>query len=469
MVTPLAMAASSSCCCPQLVMGLSPNHNKPIYGLPVLPRKSTYIIGVTRPRPCFSTFAYFQTPKNTKTTLIKKHGKDCLASISSSSQQTSSVGVAPQFPASPPSSNTIGSPLFWMGVGVALSALFSWAANSLKNYAMQQAFKTMTGQMNTQNNPFSTVPFPVIPPGSSFPFPPSPLPTSGPAGSFTSSPFVSGHATSSPSSVSQFTETVGVAATDLKDPPTPDVIDETRDAEDGPPKIDLEDPPTPDVNDETRYAEDGPQKIAFMDVSPEETLKKSDFENYMDISVTNPSNPNRESVNGNASSSKSGTFQSSSSPGKPSPFLTVEALEKMMENPDLQKMIYPSLPDEMRNPETMKWILQNPQYRQQLEDMLANMGGHQGWDSRTINTMKNFDLNNPDVKQQFDQIGTTPEDAISKIMANPDIAMAFQKPKIQAAIMDLSQNPYNIDKYLGDQEIMHVFDRLSQLFPGMKM
>ncbi|CAH9112924.1 unnamed protein product [Cuscuta europaea] len=461
MVTPLAMAASSSCCCPQLVMGLSPNHNKPIYGLPVLPRKSTYIIGVTRSRPLFSTLVYFQTPKNTKTILIKQHGKDCLASISSSSQHTSSVGVAPQFPASPPSSNTIGSPLFWMGVGVALSALFSWAANSLKNYAMQQAFKTMTGQMNTQNDPFSTVPFPVFPSGSPFSFPPSSLPTSGPAGSFTSSPFVSGHAISSPSSVSQLTQTVGVAATDLEDPPTLDVYDETRDAEDGPPKIDLEDPPISDVNDETRDAEDGPQKIAFMDVSPEETLKKSDFENYMDISVTNPSNPNRETVNGSASSSKSGSFQSSSSP--------VEALEKMMENPDLQKMIYPSLPVEMRNPETIKWMLQNPQYRQQLEDMLANMGGNQGWDSRTISNLKNFDLNNPDVKQQFDQIGTTPEDAISKIMANPDIAMAFQKPKIQAAIMDLSQNPYNIDKYLGDQEIMHVFDRLSQLFPGMKM
>lgn len=39
-----------------------------------------------------------------------------------------------------------------------------------------------------------------------------------------------------------------------------------------------------------------------------------------------------------------------------------------------------------------------------------------------------------------DQIGLTPEEVISKIMANPEVAMAFQNPKVQAAIMDVSQN-----------------------------
>lgn len=36
-----------------------------------------------------------------------------------------------------------------------------------------------------------------------------------------------------------------------------------------------------------------------------------------------------------------------------------------------------------------------------------------------------------------DQIGLTPEQVISKIMANPDVAMAFQNPRVQAAIMDV--------------------------------
>lgn len=36
-----------------------------------------------------------------------------------------------------------------------------------------------------------------------------------------------------------------------------------------------------------------------------------------------------------------------------------------------------------------------------------------------------------------DQIGLSPEEVISKIMANPDVAMAFQNPRVQQAIMDV--------------------------------
>ena len=32
----------------------------------------------------------------------------------------------------------------------------------------------------------------------------------------------------------------------------------------------------------------------------------------------------------------------------------------------------------------------------------------------------------------------TPEEVVSKIMANPEVAVAFQNPKIQTAIMDVS-------------------------------
>jgi hypothetical protein len=31
----------------------------------------------------------------------------------------------------------------------------------------------------------------------------------------------------------------------------------------------------------------------------------------------------------------------------------------------------------------------------------------------------------------------TPEEVVSKIMANPEVAVAFQNPKIQTAIMDV--------------------------------
>ncbi|CAI8605493.1 unnamed protein product [Vicia faba] len=125
------------------------------------------------------------------------------------------------------------------------------------------------------------------------------------------------------------------------------------------------------------------------------------------------------------------------------------------------------LPEEMRKPSTFKWMLQNPEYRQRLEEMINNMGGGIEWDSRMMDTLKNFDLNSPVVKQQFDKIGLSPEEVISKIMANPDVAMAFQNPIVQAAIMDCSQNPMSIAKYQNDKEVMDVFYKISELFPGV--
>ncbi|CAI8602267.1 unnamed protein product [Vicia faba] len=138
-----------------------------------------------------------------------------------------------------------------------------------------------------------------------------------------------------------------------------------------------------------------------------------------------------------------------------------------MEDPTVQKMVYPDLPEEMRKPFTFKWMLQNPEYRQRLEEMLNNMVGGTEWDSRMMDTLKNFDLNSPAVKQQFDQIGLSPEEVISKIMANPDVAMAFQNPRVQAAIMDCSQNPMSIAKYQNDKEVMDVFYKIYELFPGV--
>ncbi|KAA8538711.1 hypothetical protein F0562_028308 [Nyssa sinensis] len=84
-----------------------------------------------------------------------------------------------------------------------------------------------------------------------------------------------------------------------------------------------------------------------------------------------------------------------------------------------------------------------------------------------MDSLKNFDLSSPEIKQQFDQIGLTPEEVISKIMANPDVAMAFQNPRVQAAIMDCSQNPLSIAKYQNDKEVMDVFNKISELFPGV--
>ncbi|XP_031252895.1 protein TIC 40, chloroplastic [Pistacia vera] len=359
-----------------------------------------------------------------------KVGADVFANLSSSSgQHTSSVGVNPNL-AVPPPSSSIGSPLFWVGVGVGLSALFSFAASRLKQYAMQQAMKTMMNQMNTQNNQFSNAAFS---PGSPFPFPtPSP---SGPGAPF------------SPTSQPSVTD---VSATKVEAASATDVKNETE------------------FKSETKV-KDEPKKYAFVDVSPDDTLQKSPFENFEDSETSSSKDSQFQEVtqNGAAFNQGFGDSQGAQSTGKKKGALSVETLEKMMEDPTVQKMVYPYLPEEMRNPTTFKWMLQNPQYRQQLEEMLTNMAGSEEWDKRMMDTLKNFDLNSPDIKQQFDQIGLTPEEVISKIMANPDVAMAFQNPRVQAAIMDCSQNPLSISKYQNDKEVMDVFNKISELFPGV--
>ncbi|KAI3763094.1 hypothetical protein L1987_53544 [Smallanthus sonchifolius] len=369
-------------------------------------------------------------------------GKDCFARISSSSNQhTSSVG-APQIAVPPPSSQ-VGSPLFWVGVGVAFSAVFSWTASYLKKYAMQQAFKTMMGQMDTQNNQFANTGFS---PGSPFPFPPSAAPGLPPGSPF---PFPmptsqGSAATSAPAS--QRTVNVDVPPTKTEATPAPT---ESKD--------DFESPKEP-------------KQSAFVDVSPEETLKTS-FEKIEESTETESPKDSQfadqASQNGSAFTPTDNPFEGASSTGTKNNVMSVEALEKMMDDPTVQKMVYPYLPEEMRNPTSFKWMLQNPQYRQQLQDMLNSMGGSPEWDNRMMDSLKNFDLNSPEVKEQFDQIGLTPEEVISKIMANPEVAMAFQNPRVQAAIMDCSQNPMSIIKYQNDKEVMDVFNKISELFPGV--
>ncbi|PSS31813.1 Protein TIC 40 like [Actinidia chinensis var. chinensis] len=440
---------------PKMVLGFLANPKDMVssrypFGLPFLFRSKTTRIGLNRSTTSISALSRHLDNRARgplrlpKTNVLEKLGRECFASVTSSgSQETSSVGVNPQLAVPPPPSH-FGSPLFWVGVGVGLSALFSLVATNLKKFAMQQAFKTLMGQMDSQNNQFNNAAFS---PGSPFPFPtPS---ASGPAASppFPTAP-PSRPATSPLPATYQSAVTIDTTATVTK----------------------VEAPPATDVKDNTEPKQ--PKKYAFVDVSSEETLQRSPFTEFEETDQSDSSKDAEfaDKVSQNGVSSRPGVGAASewsSSAGKTSSVLSVEALEKMMEDPTVQKMVYPYLPEEMRNPTTFKWMLQNPQYRQQLEEMLNNMGGSTEWDNRMMDSLKNFDLSSPDVKQQFDQIGLTPEEVISKIMANPDVAMAFQNPRVQAAIMDCSQNPLSIAKYQNDKEVMDVFNKISELFPGM--
>ncbi|CAD6260813.1 unnamed protein product [Miscanthus lutarioriparius] len=350
------------------------------------------------------------------------------ASMSSSTgNENMSTGTS-TLPSMPPPSSYFGSPVFWIGVGVALSVAFTTVSSMVKRYAMEQAFKSMMTQA-PPNSFGSNSPFP-------FSMPPQASPTAP-----SSFPYLEPKKDTSPQVL-----TVDVSAT----------------AAGTSKEVDVTETPEPS------------KKFAFVDVSPEELQQKNlqssletvdvkhdstDSESKEDTEEKVPTNgatfkPNEDAARGPTESSNSG------------PMLSIETIEKMMEDPAVQKMVYPYLPEEMRNPDSFKWMLQNPMYRQQLQDMLNNMGASPDqWDNRMVDHLKNFDLSSPEVRQQFAQVGMTPEEVVSKIMANPDVAVAFQNPKIQTAIMDCSQNPLNIVKYQNDKEVMDVFMKISQIFP----
>ena len=81
--------------------------------------------------------------------------------------------------------------------------------------------------------------------------------------------------------------------------------------------------------------------------------------------------------------------------------------------------------------------------------------------------MNAMNMNEDDMKKQFESVGMSPEEVLKKIMDDPELASAFQNPRVQQAMMDCSANPMNISKYTGDKEVMDAMIKMSQLFPGM--
>lgn len=144
-----------------------------------------------------------------------------------------------------------------------------------------------------------------------------------------------------------------------------------------------------------------------------------------------------------------------------------QLMEQMLRNKEMQKMLYPYLPENLRNPESIEWMLNNPQVRKQMEEMFASQGVSVS--PQMLEMMKGMDLNSDKVNQQFAELGLKPEDVVSKVMANPELAMGFQNPRVQQAIMDISQNPMNVVKYQNDPEVMKVLEKVNEIFaPQMR-
>ncbi len=183
----------------------------------------------------------------------------------------------------------------------------------------------------------------------------------------------------------------------------------------------------------------------------EEAPKKSFFEDTVETETS--------------TSSSSNPFENATDmPDEEDDEASLEYMKNMIRNPEMQKLMYPYLPEFMRNPETFEMLLNNPQYKDQLKGIMKSMkssgampGGGMG------GAMP--DINSPEVQEQFAQMGMKPEDVLTQIMQDPELAGAFQNPKVQAAVMDCSANPMNITKYQNDPEVMKTFEKLASLFP----
>ena len=55
---------------------------------------------------------------------------------------------------------------------------------------------------------------------------------------------------------------------------------------------------------------------------------------------------------------------------------------------------------------------------------------------------------------------------VGKIMQDPELAQLMTKPSVLSAIAECSKDPMAIMKYSSDKEVMTVFEKMSQMFPG---
>ena len=47
-------------------------------------------------------------------------------------------------------------------------------------------------------------------------------------------------------------------------------------------------------------------------------------------------------------------------------------METMLRNPEMQKMMYPHLPEHMRNPSSIEWMLNDPAMKKQMAQMFES-------------------------------------------------------------------------------------------------
>lgn len=61
-------------------------------------------------------------------------------------------------------------------------------------------------------------------------------------------------------------------------------------------------------------------------------------------------------------------------------------MESLLRDPKMQEAMYQYLPENMRNKETFEWMMSNPQYREQLKEMMSK----QAWPMQHVNVKHEY-------------------------------------------------------------------------------
>lgn len=454
-----------------------------------LPRSSffstqkSFLWGSRHLRSQFSFDKRLQSDRKLKLKLEAVAGGNGSPASSNTGAEFASLTASTQSaPSSPPSSSSDsypGSPLLWVGVGVALCVFVTKAVEWLKKRLMKLAMEQMMNQMGGKGgstSPFGqSSPFPGFPPSSGFPpspgafTPPGPFSSPPPfASSPPSPPFASTPLSPPPPSTTARKE--GQVSSSNTSQSTPLSSDKgSSSPREAAVFVDVDPKPSSSPSSPsspTSSSPSSPTSSSPSEASNSSSSKQTDQEPkkrfFQDAEVVDDSSNTWSGWSGYTSTNTNGNGGAgkSTETGR----VTIEQLEQMLETPAIQNLVLQYVPEYMRNPDTIKWLLKNPEIRQKIEEQLGQLSeGEYG--NQMADMLKQFDLTNPELTKQFETMGVTPEQAVQTIMSDPEVASAFQNPKIQMAILECAQNPANQLKYINDKEVMDVFEKISRLFP----
>ena len=285
-----------------------------------------------------------------------------------------SAPTAPEKQAPPPTSFWSSvPPLVWIGVGVLLGNVVGTALEFVKGgpqkmqeMAMQQMMKQMMKQAGGSPgaSPFGG-------PGGMGGFPPMPgmqgMPgMPGAPGSTGASPFGAGMGGFPPMPPSSS----AASPIDATASPAAPTEDTTKEQKTESPRETV----TPSEVKEGTQISSTKKKSAFVDVDVKETTASSgtsssgaENKGFFDANPTTDAQAQQKEA---ASAMPPFTPPPPPPTGGAADSSFSSSMLDMLKDENMQKMLYPYLPEPMRNPQTFEWMLNDPTMRKQLEDMM---------------------------------------------------------------------------------------------------